>query len=662
MGQQALPTLKRYQTDTGAILTQIFADENLVILDDETGENHREYYEMDKFAEKIVNGELQEFEAKSEPCILNEMQQEVLKRKLAYVHTLNEIVNDPKRHLAPTTPAAYEAMKEILLKRQPELVYKNLPGRSTICSYWQRWVTSGFDDNSLAPKKRKTSLRLDLESELFLEELICTDFCKGTYSTVIGCYDAYKDSVEKSAKPLKLASYSTYRRRIRRLSEYEEKLKNPNLHESERASLLRTLLKKVKLTYVGERIELDKLCLNFCLIDDETNLPTEKLGIYVAFDAYSRYPIGIVLEFGQSENKESATRLVQSIFESDKFLPASIKPQDLVTDNGPGFNNSVLQSVASNLGANLIYNPAYCPAMKPFVESFNNTLRKKFFQGYKVNLKDGSRVIGIPGYFPKRTKNDYAAVDLKKQAKMTVSDFIKHFNRFLQEYTLTKHSQTGETPAERFNRSLVMRSKKDSTYDEVFAAFHVYTKPNTRKLQDRGYVYCFNHYYSSLGLKRLFIQMKTYGSGTPEVTVLYNPFDIRHITVIGQIPKTGQVIKEVVPIKSIEEWPHPVSVEEMHGKKPKAITVYLEDKGFEYTNEVHSELHKVKTRRNRSGKAVSSFEDNNSNHLSALDRINASHHKVTKERTAYDANLTCELPEEGIESDVKRRNEGDLWD
>ncbi|QYJ99760.1 integrase catalytic domain-containing protein [Shewanella psychrotolerans] len=372
---QAVSFSGRYLNEAGVMLTPIFADEEMTILAKEDNQGQREYIKTSLFAQKLLNGDIQEVLPQRVAPVMTKQQEIAFKRKLAYVKTLHEIVNALGKDLAPTTQAAFEELKSRLLATQPELVYDCMPGRTTICSYWHTWVTNGYDDNSLMPKKRKQSIRLDPISEEYLEERIFKDFCNGQHHNLTACYRAYKSDVDGEDNEIKAVSLSTYRRRVLNMSEFEHRLKDPNLHPSERSKIFSTLCKKIKLNYAGERIEVDRMSPNLCLIDDETGLPTEKVDIYIAFDAYSRVPVGVTLEFGQGENKESVTRLIQSIYESDNYLPTSIKPHELVADNGSGFNNSIFHKLGEGLGVTVTYNPAYSPMMKPFVESFNNTMR-----------------------------------------------------------------------------------------------------------------------------------------------------------------------------------------------------------------------------------------------------------------------------------------------
>lgn len=646
----------QYQASTGVILTSVYQDSDSILLKGEHETEQSVYLKSEEFHEKLEQGELTEILPPPVHRVLNDRQKKVHQRKMLYVQTLCEIVDNSNGELKPSTEEAYERLKAVLIERHPELVYPNMPAKTTINAYWHQWVKNGYDNNVLMPKKRKSSTRLSTESEEFMISRIIKDWCDGVHDNKKACYRAYKDDVKKvNDETIQLASYSTYLRRLKTYSEHYNKLNNDATSDAERNQLLNTIGKRIKTDFPLERVEVDRMCPTLRLIDDDTGEITENMGIYVAMDAYSRYPIGVVVEFGQGENKESVTNLLRSTFESDEFLPAKGRPFELVTDNGAGFNNSIMHKLCNNLAINLKHNPANRPTMKPFVESFNNTLRKQFFEGYQVTLANGERVIGVPGYLPPRTGKEQQSKQPKQLASMFVSDFKKHLNRFLSEYVNTKHSMTGETPQERWDTKAMMRSSKRDNYDHVVSAFHVYLKPSQHKLQASGYITCYNQIFSSKDLKDLYSQMKTYGNELPSVSIQYCPFDARYVTVIGKHPKTKADICLVVPNRELDDMPFPVSFEELNGHKPKSFSVYMQAHKGEVTNQVESVLQTVKVRKKRSGKPVHSYEVNNAANLSAAERIQRSNEKVVNERTEYDANIAV-VEDKPKHSETKQRH------
>ncbi|WP_299804993.1 hypothetical protein [uncultured Shewanella sp.] len=591
---------ERYQLDNNIPFSVLHHDNYKTIFEECDDKSKTLTLTADEFNQHIADGRMEPILREPTPRLFTDKQKSVRDKRVLYMEVLGELVS--KHGLQPTTRESYERLIKEVERKHPELTRSNHPGKSTICRHWKAWVNHGYD---------KTQ-----------------DYCLGEHNNVAACYKAYCDEINKHEKDLVMVSESTYRRRLKKFSAINDKLADPNLSQKERNQLMNKLTHAIKVEYAFQRVELDRLELNLCLIDDKTGEPTERVSIYLAIDCYSRCIIGCVVEIGQGENKESVVNLIQSIFTSDSNGCVGGKPYEIVMDNGPGFNNGLMNSLCTNLKTGFRYNPSNMPMRKPFVESINNTIKMCFLKGYKVPLADGSYVVGISGYLPKRTQQpENSSKNLKQVARVKKSDFYKHLNDYIIHYHNSVHSQTGEKPIERLQNSMIMSPSAAINFDKVQSQFHVFTSAKEYKLQSDGSINIFKHKY--VGLKWLSNELGTYGlkDATPSVTVMYNPFDGRKVTVVAVHPKTGATLQEVAEIYS-DEFKSPISVEELLGHEPKSVDLFA----LQLTTD-DTVLAKRTIRKNRSGKPVRTYEDNNDKQLSTAERIAESHENQRNNKT-----------------------------
>ncbi|MGS0724763.1 hypothetical protein ACVBKF_01145 [Shewanella sp. 0m-11] len=617
---------ERYQLDNNIPLSVLHHDNYKTIFEECDDKSKTLTLTADEFNQHIADGKMAPILREPTPRLFTDKQKSVRDERVLYMEVLAEVVS--KHGLHPTTQETYERLIKEVERKNPELTRAKHPGKSTISKYWKAWVNYGYDNDVLCPVKRKSYTCLDMESEAFLVKCVTQDYCQGEHKNAAACYKAYCSEINKHEKDLVMVSQSTYRRRLNKFSEVNDKLADPNISQKERNQLMNKLTHAIKVEYAFQRVELDRLELNLCLIDDKTGEPTERVSLYLAIDCYSRCIIGCVVEIGQGENKESVVNLIQSIFTSDTNGCVGGKPYEIVMDNGPGFNNGLMSHLCTNLEAGFRYNPSNMPMRKPFVESINNTIKMCFLKGYKVLLADGSYVVGISGYLPKRTQQpENSSKNLKQLARIKKSDFYKHLNDYFIHYHNSVHSQTGEKPIERLQNSMIMSPSAAIDFDKVQSQFHVFTGAKEYKLQSDGSINIFKHKY--VGLKWLSNELRTYGlkDATPSVTVMYNPFDGRKVTVVAVHPKTGATLQEVAEIYS-DEFKSPISVEELLGHEPKSVDLFA----LQLTTD-DTVLAKRTERKNRSGKPVRTYEDNNDKQMNTAERIAESHENQRNNKT-----------------------------
>jgi len=652
----------KFQLHDGHFAELILADSHKVVLEDVNDKTSALPFSMDDFSKALERDDITPVIAVKPKPELTEFQVKARDERLKYILTLSELVHE--QGLKPTSKETYLKLIVEVEKRYPQTQCSSLtpnkkihPGHSTIARYWKMWVQDDYDNNALAPKQRNCPTRFDHHSNVFMNNFISNTYVPGVSAK--GNYTAYKNAVDNANDDsLYLASERTFRRRVGELRAFA--MRYSNASPAERNQLTLTYTQKYRQQYALERVEVDRCSLNLCLIDDDTGKPTKKVSLLIAIDCFTRYPLAVVVELGEDENKENVSNLFQHMFLNDRRLPAIGKPVNIIADNGPGFNNAAIHAITERLGTTLKFAPALKPQMKPFVESFINTLRKRFFDGWVMLDNDGKYHVKAPGYFKKRQANSFS-INLKKEAKLTVSQFKAQLHQFLVEYVNDKHSQTKQRPIDMWDTSLKVhhqaKYQKLLDYDDVAHAFHVFSKQSTNKLQPRGLVNVHNQIFGSHELKQLYIDihLNKAKSETPKVIVRYNPFDARYVSVTATIPGT-QIAREVtVPNINLDIMPTRTSFDELSGLKPKSFGIYGSS-DREPTGEFLGHIDRLRKPRGvsnskRSGKRPASFEQNNQQKLSAEARAIQSN----KSESKLDAEVEPVTPITRLEDDEKKK-------
>lgn len=641
----------RFKLDDGHIAELIMADSYKVILEDTENKASVLPFQIDEFSEALRNEEISPVLNIQPTPELTEFQIAARNERLKYVHTLSEMVHE--QNVKPTSRDTYPLLIAEVEKRYPETQKINPktgkkyhPGHSTIARHWKTWVNNNYNDDALASKLRNCPKRVDHHSEVFLNTHISNTWLHGKSKHINGHYTGYKKAVEDASDDnLYLVSERTFRRRVGELRAFEKRFNSAGA--AERNQLTLSYTKRYRQQYALQRVEVDRCSINLCLIDDETKKATEKVSLLIALDCFSRMPLAVIVEIGEGENKENVSNLFQHMFLSDNLMPAKGKPLNIIADNGPGFNNSVIHAIAERLGTTITHAPALKPQMKPFVESFIGSMRKRFFEGWLLIDENGQQHVSIPGYEGKRKGNSFG-VDLKKTAQLTVSQFKTQLHKFLLEYSHTEHSQTKQKPIDAWNTSLKTHHQTTyqqlQNYDDVAHAFHVFSKQSANKLQPRGIVTLHNQTFGSTELKQLYIDLQLYRdrNETPEVTVRYNPFDARRVSVTATIPGTS-VCREVLAENiELDILPGRISFDELNGHKPKSFGIY-DCNSIPPTGEFVGHIDRRRKPKGvnntcRSGKKPASFEENNKNNLSAEKRIDLSNESESNKNVTSEAN------------------------
>ncbi|MFT6908937.1 MAG: putative transposase [Oleiphilaceae bacterium] len=664
----------QFHNAKGNVESILFMDNESVMLNelDANGDEHRSLITKNDFEEKLVSQKYLPKLVEKPQIKLTNYQVRSRDDRLLYLRHLKELVEEGYH---PTTRFAYDLLIQRVEVKHPITTVSKHLAHKTICRHWRTWRENEFREDSVASlcRSSKGASRLTPATEASINDHISRMFSKSLSNYKKGFYRDYVREAKKQGAinvAVHVASQRTYYRRLAELNEYHDAINAPNLGQAERNQRLLGLHRKIKTHFVLQRVECDAVHLNMCLIDDKTGKPTDPVKLYIAFDVYSRIPLAVVLGF-DSENKEDVLNLLRHMFLSDSNLPTTGMPICLIMDNGPGFNNNLIQKTCERLNTSLIYAPSNQPAKKPFVEQFNNILRNEFFRSVKIETSDGDSTIGFNSYAGKRTsKNRTLDINLRKSADIKVSDFKKLLNNFLTEYIHKKHEQTKETPLSRWNASIQTTRQPQYIYEKIKNNFHVALDDfggNTNKIQPNGSVQCNKQRYSSPASKQLYNRIKKIGDGnnTPKVQVFYDPWDARQVTIVSQIG--GEHVEVIACHIEFGENEHPISFDEINEVSSKSHSI-LQDVHYkpngDFVFQISGFVKKSNTRKSRSRK-LSSFEANNKEGITLEERVINANKGHSRLKEATPANPTVKLSKKVVkppsvvqkEKTVKVKNE-----
>lgn len=655
---------QEFLNEFGGIESILFFDDDSVLLSGDSGEKVKRLIKKQKFDKYLEEQKFIPNCVEKPKLDLTKYQERTRDERLLYLRALKELVSEGFK---ATVSSTYDELIIRIERLHPHTQATTHPKRTTLCKQWRVWCKSDFNDDVLACKRRVVRTRINSASEALLNHHISTVYSDSNSTYKGAFYRDYCELVKEHAltnSDIYAVSERTYSRRLGAIREQDRILNIKGLTQAERNQRLLTLKRKIKTYFALQRVECDRVCINMCLIDDETGLPTPPISLYAAIDVNTRCIIGVVLSFN-AENKEDGFNLIRQIYMNDENLPMHGKPLSLIMDNGSGFNNELMHKTCEELGVSVVYAPSNQPAKKPFIESFFKTLRADFFRGFKVEDNHGKVTIGFNSYKGKRTdKNTVGTESLQKLADIKVSDFKRLLNEFLSEYSHKLHREAGHVPIEAWVKSKQVTPYPEFNYASVKSAFHVCRDKPIHKLQPLGKVHLLKQTFSNPSeLKSLHNTLKVdaLGDENPDVSVFYDPFDARHVTVQGVDPLTGEFIRVSAYNVGCYDHPTPISFDELNGYKPKSEGIYQNIKheiSGHYKGKIGSFFKQKRRKPPARGPKAPSFDENNAQLLTAQERIAVSHNIDSKGTTSIRPNIECLEPE--ANKKVKKKSNGSV--
>ena len=375
-------TNRQFVNEHGNIESIIFADPDSVVMSGDMAKTKKRLLSREKFRNQLRNQKLfTRHVTLASHTKLEPYQIERRDERLKIIEVLKKLVDEGYR---PTTLATYTLLKERVQKLYPEYGGDNFRRKSTICKWWKTWQDKSCDNDALCGVKRHRSNNLSASTEAHLEHYVATTFSGSQSNIIKNHYNAYvTDAIEmaKSNPSLVPASERTFYRRISGMATLDQLLKNKDLPPKIRNRLLLTCQQKIRTFAPLQRVEADRMVTTMVLRDDKTGETVGPVSLYFAIDAYTRAILGIIMSYG-AEKAEDVLNLIRHCVLPDPNSPCKGIPRVLICDNGSGFNNELMIKLSQRMGTQLTFAASDSPQKKPFIESFNDKVRKEFFEGF----------------------------------------------------------------------------------------------------------------------------------------------------------------------------------------------------------------------------------------------------------------------------------------
>ena len=181
------------------------------------------------------------------------------------------------------------------------------------------------------------------------------------------------------------------------------------------------------------------------------------------------------------------------------------KPNTIIHDAGPAFNNAKVKDVALGFGCTVATTPAGDPQKKPFVEKMNRTIRESFASKF-------------PGYLDKNGGDSVVPKNWRElNAYLTLSEFKKYFEEwFCDLYHQHEHrGLDGATPQQvwhdYYSRPGISQPVVPEYDPRCYGEKYIGTIQAGKGVQ---YNYSF---YNSDELQSLYFSLKTENNKNPKV-------------------------------------------------------------------------------------------------------------------------------------------------
>lgn len=300
--------------------------------------------------------------------------------------------------------------------------------KTTVINWYNQYRDGGGNIESLYPKKRKDKGKTRIISPEIMDNLIKLRRDNPRLST--------KRLIEKSRRsnifPSDLnPSDSTI---YRLLKQYKP---NKKAHVDRR---------KFEVEMTNDLWQSD--CMHGPRVDD--NGKKRKSYLFAIIDDHSR--LITHAEFYLSESSENFLNCLW------KALKKRGVPRKLYTDNGSSFRSHRLRLGCADIGIGLRYAKPYQPQGKGKIERFFRTVRSQFLS------------------------------DLYNIPMLTLDELNSRLNQYIDnEYHTRKHGSTGETPVERYQKSVSLLRNAPENLPKFFRKFtsRVVSNDRTVKLEGR---------------------------------------------------------------------------------------------------------------------------------------------------------------------------------
>ncbi len=438
---------------------------------------------------------------------------------------LSRLANKPEGFVF--TP---KKLKPILAEIARELGHEKPPAVSTVYRWWCRYrvtkCVTKLTDGRLNAGRKKNDAAYTLFEECLYEVYLTEQKDQG--KAVI---EALENKVKRANHDLtedrhiKMPSPATIYRWLKGLQ--QQLVQRARLGKKAAEKEFRAALKKLKVTRILERIEIDHTPLDLIIVDKTTWLPLGRPWLTLAIDRYSRMIMGFYISFHAPSSFSILQCLKRAILPKDKWLarfpdikeswPARGIPEMIACDNGMDLHADAFEEICREMGIQILYTPAGHPYLKGAIERMFRTVNQGLIHHMPGTVFSN---VHERGDYP---SEDIACIDLETLTHLLTKWVVEVYHR-------TPHRGMGVSPLAKWAEA------EQKTIIEL-PAYHQHLDvlvgiPTTRTLFHYGVEFdCLRYNSPELQLLRARV------GGTPEVSLKCYEDDVGYIHVYDDVMK-----------------------------------------------------------------------------------------------------------------------------
>ncbi len=282
----------------------------------------------------------------------------------------------------------------------------------------------------------KRGVRLDPDSEAYLQQKIEELYLQLTRPTAMGAHRGYVKALQEESRtrkdaglaPLRKVSYRTFKNRIDALS--QEEVMVARLGKEAARHYFNMVKGHLPARLPLDVVEIDHTPLNVYVIDNVSCLPLGRPWMTAIKDRYTGMVLGFYISFRQT-GLQSVFGAIKHSLQSHHYVramwpdlendwPAFGLGAEYVSDRGGDFVSLQYRIAVTSLGANYGYNKKKTPWLKGSIERFFRTLEQTFFEA-------------MPGrtFSSLKERRDYKPAD---DAVIRFSTFIYLMHKWCVDY------------------------------------------------------------------------------------------------------------------------------------------------------------------------------------------------------------------------------------
>lgn len=439
---------------------------------------------------------------------LTPQKKENFQRRLSYVekvrHTFGAVL--PKRYF-----------KQFIELTAKELNDKTPPSFSTL----NRWVVA-YRDSNFNPAsqlsvhdKKKVSRKRRIDDDVLdmMHEIINNEYLVPERPSMQIIYDMFSDSLNyknlslPAHEQISIPSLMSFHREIKKIHPMTVATARYGAQAArKRFDYGKSLYYKSQLCL---RTEIDTTPLDIMVLDENSKVVGHPYLLPI-IDVYSRCLLGWDLSFIPG-CAEKTLRTLKHAGSDATAREVGGLPIELVIDNGSEFINESLSSFAKYTGTTILINPPGTPNQKAFIESFFNTVNKRFLDKIK------GKTFSSPAL-----RGNY---DSEKEATITLSKLRKLFGKWVDTvYHFERHSELRRPPISVWREE----HKKLPTIRHDHETLNMISRSTTQRVISDSRIKMFGLTWTGPSLPIVSEKSKFRGKPKP-VEVLYDSSDLSTI-------------------------------------------------------------------------------------------------------------------------------------